>query len=400
MKIALLTHSVNPRGGVVHTLELGTALAALGHDVTLMAPAAPGQSFFRSTALRVSLASIAPYPAGVVAMVQARIDAYVQHLDAVLAHERFDVLHAQDSISGNALAELTQAGTIPDFVRTVHHLDAFDDERLSRWQTLAFAQAKTVCCVSATWVEHMRERYGIDAQAVTNGIDPVKFNSVAEASDAIVAARYRIRHDAPVFLAVGGVEERKNTLAILEAFAHCRAAYPHAQLVIAGGASLLDHDDYARRFHARLFALGFGGADRAQVVVTGSVADADMPALYRLANVLVMPSLKEGFGLAVLEALASGTPAVVSAIRPFTEHLNSTDVFFADPNSIASIGDAMIEAVGCIPDARNLLARFSWAASAECHLALYRRHIGSRQTNPLPQGGREHARHALHRSLA
>jgi predicted peroxiredoxin len=47
LRIALLTHSVNPRGGVVHTLELATALTALGHDVTVFAPAVPGETLFR-----------------------------------------------------------------------------------------------------------------------------------------------------------------------------------------------------------------------------------------------------------------------------------------------------------------------------------------------------------------
>ena len=51
-----------------------------------------------------------------------------------------------------------------------------------------------------------------------------------------------------------------------------------------------------------------------------------MPALYRLADALVFASLHEGFGLAVLEAMASGTPVVVSHIAPFTEYLGEGDV--------------------------------------------------------------------------
>jgi glycosyltransferase involved in cell wall biosynthesis len=184
MKIALLTHSINPRGGVVHTLELGEALAALGHDVTVMAPATPGQSFFRPTELRVSLAHLDSHPSDVGAMVQARITAYVNHLTAVLTHEHFDILHAQDSISGNALAELVQHDAISDFIRTVHHLDEFDDPRLSNWQKRAFTEAKTVCCVSRTWVDHLHDHYGIDAHAVTNGVGLSKFSATASPRNA------------------------------------------------------------------------------------------------------------------------------------------------------------------------------------------------------------------------
>ena len=70
--------------------------------------------------------------------------------------------------------------------------------------------------------------------------------------------------------------------------------------------------------------------DRA-VVCLGPVPDADMPALYRLADALVFPSVKEGFGLVVLEAMASGMPVVTSRIAPFTEYLDDDDVVWCDP---------------------------------------------------------------------
>jgi glycosyltransferase-like protein len=369
MKIGILTHSTHPRGGVVHTLQLGEALAAAGHDVTLMAPARPGQAFFRAIkGAHVALAPVAPHAEGVPAMVQARIDAYLKLLRAMLAREEFDVLHAQDSISGNALATLAEEGAIGGFVRTVHHLDHFEDERLGHWQTRAFACARTVLCVSDTWVGHMREHYGIVAHRVSNGVDLEKFDAHARPADRAVAARHGIGRGGPVFLAVGGVEQRKNTLAMLHAFARFKAGSPRAQLVIVGGASLLDHDDYARRFHADLFALGFGGGD---VVVTGAVADAEMPALYRLADVFVMASLAEGFGLSVLEALASGTPVVVSNCAPFTEYLSPSDCHFADPLCTRSIAQAMADALGDTPQVSDLLDRFSWAASARRHAHVY-----------------------------
>ncbi|MGL1213324.1 glycosyltransferase, partial [Vibrio parahaemolyticus] len=88
------------------------------------------------------------------------------------------------------------------------------------------------------------------------------------------------------------------------------------QLVIAGGASLLDHSDYQQRFDAALAALAVPADGPAPVIRTGPLAQPDMPALYRLADALAFWSLREGFGLAVLEAMASGVPAVVSRIAP------------------------------------------------------------------------------------
>ncbi len=77
--IALLTHSVNPRGGVVHTLELASALTALGHDVTVFVPAAPGETLFRVPRVPGGVcADHVASQANTVAMVEARVDAF-QH---------------------------------------------------------------------------------------------------------------------------------------------------------------------------------------------------------------------------------------------------------------------------------------------------------------------------------
>ncbi|HMC46020.1 MAG TPA: glycosyltransferase, partial [Caballeronia sp.] len=106
MRIALTTHSVNPRGGVVHALELASALVDEGHDVTLFAPAVAGETLFREPPCRVILATIEGSQHNTVALVDARLRALKASVKACNARS-FDVLHAQDSISGNALAELT-----------------------------------------------------------------------------------------------------------------------------------------------------------------------------------------------------------------------------------------------------------------------------------------------------
>ena len=66
----------------------------------------------------------------------------------------------------------------------------------------------------------------------------------------------------PIFLAVGGIEERKNTIRILDAFAQIAAMRPDAELVIAGGATLLNHDSYQRAFSRRLAEAGSLGQIR------------------------------------------------------------------------------------------------------------------------------------------
>ncbi|MFM0550783.1 MSMEG_0565 family glycosyltransferase [Paraburkholderia sediminicola] len=381
LRIALLTHSVNPRGGVVHTLELATALTMLGHDVTVFVPTVPGETLFRLPACRVVYAPILLAQADTVAMVEARIDAFRL---ALMEHDAtaFDVLHAQDSISGNALAELKAEGFIHGFMRTVHHLDHFDDLKLAAWQRRAYQDADQVLCVSETWTREMQSIYGISAITVPNGVDLQRFSCHQDQHDAQLRQRFGI-DGGPVVLAVGGIEARKNTLALLEAFASMRCNVPQAQLVIAGGASLLDHDAYTRRLLQRGHELGLSIGQHESVVVTGPLEDAVMPALFRCADVLSMVSLREGFGLVVLEALASGTPVVASSIAPFTEYLDETTCYWADPLDVDSIVAALKRALsgrgidfdGAVP---ALLARFSWAASAQHHVDAYRRFLAKR----------------------
>lgn len=399
LRIGLLTHSVNPRGGVVHTLELAHALHDAGHRVTVMAPATAGQGLFRTMACEVDLIPVETAPTDMADMVEARIRAIEQHLVHILQDQSFDVLHAQDPISANALARVQDRGLIPGFVRTVHHLDHFDDPRLMAWQHAGFERASKVLCVSQLWREVLAQDHGIDAGLVHNGVDCERYTPKPDETDTFVRRHLGLRSGrAPVFLMVGGVEARKNTLRILQAFIAVRASLPQAQLVIVGGASLLNHDAYVARFNDTLQATGLAVGPGQDVVITGPVPDLHMPALFRAADVLLMPSLREGFGLVVLEALASGTPVVVSRIAPFTEYLGQADALWCDPMDTDSMAEAMhhaldpVHATTLARELPDVCRRFSWYDSAQRHLAVYRAfHILQEDF---------HARHALSPSLA
>lgn len=394
LRIALMTHSVNPRGGVVHTLELAKALHEAGHHVTVFAPAARGEGFFRPVPHAVELMQLPDITGDLAARVAARIDACVTYLQRVLPREAYDVLHAQDSISGNALAVLREQHVISDYVRTVHHLDTFDDPRLMLWQQHAFTRAGQVLCVSRLWCETLARDHCVDAAQVHNGVDRTRYRPEAGPADEAVALRFGLAVEGPVFLAVGGIEARKNTVRILRAFARVRAVFRSARLVIAGGATLLDHGESVAAFGKALQALGLRAGPGEAVVITGTVPDSDMPALFRLADVVLMPSLSEGFGLAVLEALASGTPVVVSRIAPFTEYLEPAGAgwVWAEPESVVSIADAMARAADPARAAAlrsappAVLDRFTWASSAARHVVLYRaRHALSRLAAPASE---------------
>lgn len=377
LKIALLTHSINPRGGVVHVLELGRALQARGHAVTLLAPAARGQTLFRDTPCRVELAP-APLPSTRLAdTVRDRIAAMREHLRGLLQREAFDVFHAHDGIGANALADLAEQDRIAGYIRTVHHVDRFEDAQVQAWEERSIRQATLRLCVSALWCERLHGEQGLRAEQVPNGVDLARFSPQGGSADGQVLARLGISAARPLVLTVGGIEARKNTRRLLQAVLLLRQRLPRAQLVVAGGASLLDHGPEASAFRAEAAAAGIAIGRGEPIVITGPLPDADLPALYRRADVLAMPSLIEGFGLAALEALASGTPAMVSRMAPFTEHFAEQDVLWADPLQPAAMADALQRAVahGRHHHVPAVCHRFSWAASAERHEALYRRSL-------------------------
>lgn len=343
-------------------------------------------------------------------MVATRIDAVARHLRDLPGLDRFDVLHSQDSITANALARLRAEGRIAGFTRTVHHLDTFDDPVLTAWQTRGVRDASRLLCVSPLWQGVLKDQWQRDAGLVPNGVDTVRFTpasgdpmQTAQDDAQLRALALDPAHTGPLWLSVGGIEERKNPERLLRAFAAVQGGitlddvvafdkasaldatptpttdtttHPDARLVIAGGASLLDHDAYATRFQATLNALP--EATRARVHLTGPLPDGALPALYRRVTALAMPSLREGFGLVVLEALACGTPAIVSRIRPFTDHLALHEALWADPLSVADLARALrlslrADARASVLDAApDVCARFAWSRSAELHEHHYR----------------------------
>lgn len=345
-RIGIFAHSTNPRGGVVHAMQLAEALCDLGEDATLLAPAPRGSRFFRETRCRQVLMPAATMPAtsstqDLEDLVRSRRQDITAFLRAPEA-PRFDILHAQDSISALALADLAAEGRIPGFLRTVHHLDTFASRDLTAWQDEAIHRASRLFCVSRVWQGELAERFGRASVVVGNGVDTSRFTPTPDPRDSLLRRRLLPR-GGRMLLALGGIEARKNTLGTLRAFLDVlqRPELADLHLVIAGGATLLDHSETRRAFDRLL-----GGSEHAgRVVLAGVVDDADMPSLYRNAELLCFPSLQEGFGLCVIEAMASGIPVLVPNGAPFDEYLQGGDAILVDPACDASIADGMLRAL-------------------------------------------------------
>jgi len=171
-------------------------------------------------------------------------------------------------------------------------------------------------------------------------------------------------------LTVATLEPRKNLPTLLEAVSLSRRRGFKGRLRIAGGPGL----DTPRVTEA-ISRLGL----ESTVDLLGYVDATTLPDLYRRARAVVMPSHWEGFGLPLLEAMASGTPLVASDI-PVHREVAGNAAVFADPGSACAMADA-IERVWSDEELHDTLVSrghqriqlFSWDRSAEKALALYKR---------------------------
>ena len=169
-------------------------------------------------------------------------------------------------------------------------------------------------------------------------------------------------------LYVGKIQPRKNLGRLLQAFGQLRRTYGDLHLVLAGRRGWM-HTDIDRAVER----LDLAGA----VHFTGFVADADLPALYNLAEMLVFPSLYEGFGFPVLEAMACGTPVVTSATSSLGEVAGDA-AHCVNPSEAGEIA-AAIETVLRDRDGREALVQkgfgrareFTWQRCATETLACY-----------------------------
>ncbi|MCW2714696.1 MAG: glycosyl transferase, group 1 [Frankiales bacterium] len=192
-------------------------------------------------------------------------------------------------------------------------------------------------------------------RVVPHGVD------VAAATDADVArVRAAYQLDGPYVLWTGTREPRKNLSGLLSAFSQLEA---DADLVVVGP------EGWGEDLGSRLAATP-------RVRVTGFVPDADRDALYAGAELFLFPSLREGFGLPVLEAMAQGTPVVTSAGTAMAEFAVGALVEPTDSGAIARAVDELLaddaRRASLGQQARSRAGSMTWRRAAETTLAAYR----------------------------
>lgn len=164
--------------------------------------------------------------------------------------------------------------------------------------------ADAVICVSEATRQDAVRFYNLPAKklrVIPEGVEP-RFTPITNSST-LQSVRERYQLPGRFLLYVGTIEPRKNLSTLLKAYAVLRQSQPEIRLVIAGGKGWLYES-----FFAELRALGL----ERQVQLLGYVPDEDLPALLNCAAGFAYPSVFEGFGLPPLEAMACGTPVIVS----------------------------------------------------------------------------------------
>jgi glycosyltransferase involved in cell wall biosynthesis len=237
----------------------------------------------------------------------------------------------------------------------------------------------------------VQEEFGVQSDVVANGVDAARFAD-CPLDRAAAGGRFGWG-DRPVVLAVGGIEPRKGSRLLIEAFARARGRLGDgALLAIGGGETMFDYHEYREAWRGDAARLGLEVhegppgevPDGADVVILGTIDDDEMASLYRASDALAFPSTREGFGLVVLEALASGIPAVVTDLPVLREHLeDGRDCIMVPAGDSGPLSNALVSAVHdtdlrarLLKGGRRTVARFTWAACAEEHERLYRRMLG------------------------
>ena len=377
LNIALLTYSTKPRGSVVHTCELAIALTELGHQVCIYALDKDGLGFERELPCDIRLIASAPAPNDIDALIQLRISEFVEAIASDLPV--FDIYHAQDCIGANALDQLKKDGIISAFVRTVHHIEDYASPYLQACQDRSIRNPDLCLCVSDRWQKVLDTDYDITAPKVINGVNLKRFSPNISGTETALRQKFGI-HGSPIYLTVGGIEPRKNSISLLEAFAKVLKIHPQAQLIIAGGATLFDYQEYRDLFFERVKDLGID--EGRALLLPGVLSDEELPAIYRCADIFCFPSLKEGWGLVIFEAIASGLPILVSQEPPFTEFIQPQQAEWVDPSSIDAIATGMLNLAGSsrtekiTSENQNVLEQYSWKQSAHRHINAYEMLMG------------------------
>ncbi|MEZ4836321.1 MAG: glycosyltransferase family 1 protein [Caldilineaceae bacterium] len=354
-------------GVSVYSQELLTALGRHGSGLRLTAFVNDAGFSCEGVALRRTRWP-AQRPLPRIVWEQTALPSALSRLDADVVHGLVNVLPLATSTPGVV--------TVHDlsFVRMPERFPAAKRFYLTQLCAASVRRAQRVIAVSRQTANDLVHYFHVDAKKID-----VVYNGVAERfapGDAERSASFRRAHDLPArfLLYVGTLEPRKNLERLIDAYAAWRAQATASDrdvaLVLAGAQGW-----FYDTIYQQVQALGLAEMIR----FPGYVPSADLPEWYRAALAFVYPSLFEGFGMPVLEAMACGAPVLCSRAPGIEEVAQDAALTFA-PDSTAEMAAALNavvteDAVRADLRKRGLahVRRFSWTRCAAETINVYQR---------------------------
>lgn len=234
-------------------------------------------------------------------------------------------------------------------------------------------RATAIIAVSEATQSDLLNHYAIDSQRITVVPEAAASHFVPQPPDRVDAVRRRYGLPSRYVLAVGTLEPRKNLIRLVDACGSLFAQEIIDALVLVGSKGWL-YEGFFRHLETLPW--------RDRVLLPGFVDDEDLPAVYSGALVTAQPSLYEGFGLTVLEAMACGSPVCASNVASLPEVGHDAACYF-DPESTEDMACCLrrlLEDSTLRQEMRQRglahSARYSWRRTAEETLAVYERVIG------------------------
>lgn len=287
-------------------------------------------------------------------------------LPAALRRRPVDVFHNPDFTLPITMPRTPCIVTVHDvaYVRLPNSNSVKSKLLLNAFVPRAVRRADAIIAVSEFTKRETVDVYGVDPakiHVIPNAVDP-RFHRPSEERIEAFRAEQGLPSEGLVMY-LGAIEERKNLVRLAEAV----AKIPGATLAV-GGSKNRNAEEILGRMRQ---ALG----DRFRLL--GYVADEDLPTLYASATVFAYPSVYEGFGLQLLEAMACGTPLALSSAPPFPEVAADAAEYY-DPLDVTAMADTLRRVVDFPSRQRELTElgfdrcrRFTWPDVARQTLALY-----------------------------
>lgn len=303
--------------------------------------------------------------------------------DAVLTTSLFE-----NPLSGPAISlfhdpGFVQAVVLYDLIPLVYqdvYLPDLDARKNYIRKAKSLSDADCILTISQATLDEAIELLSIDEHKFTNisasAEESLTKNSLSQKQ--ITAIRERLGIPGEFILYTGGTDFRKNIDGLINAYGKLSVVLQEKyKLVVVCDVSEIDRE----RIYSQIRKLGI---ETWKVILTGYIPDVDLQALYKSCSLFVFPSLHEGFGLPVLEAIHAGAPVIASNTSSLPEILDFNDALFdpSDPDSIA----AKIELSLLNEKFRTQLLKnssersqiFSWEKTAKSALGRIEKAVNSR----------------------